>query len=167
MIVFETDRLIIRRVITVDEAMLFHVYSDPDAMRYVDDGHPIERDACRRWIDVTLNNYEKYGYGMFAIDLRGTSKTIGFCGLVHPGGQAEPEIKYAFLRAYWTKGYATESGRALLDWGRDIGGLTQIIATVASGNAASQRVLVKIGMSKVRTDQSDGAAIDVYSISFC
>jgi RimJ/RimL family protein N-acetyltransferase len=88
---------------------------------------------------------------------------VGFCGLVHPGGQPEPEIKYAFLRPHWGKGLATEAVSALIAYGAGCHGLRHIIATVAPGNAASQRVLQKAGMRPGATrDNGDGSITLVY-----
>ncbi|MEO2237187.1 MAG: GNAT family N-acetyltransferase, partial [Candidatus Poseidoniia archaeon] len=70
-------------------------------------------------------------------------------GAQHPGQQLEAEVKYAFLRSHWGQGLASEAVPALLAYGAKEHGLQHIIATVASGNAASQRVLSKAGMSLV------------------
>ena len=77
-------------------------------------------------------HYRKLGYGMFTVEARGTGAVVGFCGLVHPGGQPDVEVKYAFLRSYWGQGLATE----------------HVIATVAPDNTASHRVLAKARMTQ-------------------
>ena len=124
------------------------VYGDAEAMRWVGDGNPISQAECEAWLTVTENNYRKRGYGMFAIEDRASGQVIGFCGLVHPGDQQDAEVKYAFLRAYWGRGLATETVRALLLYGATHHALTRVIATVAPENKASQRVLLKAGMVK-------------------
>jgi ribosomal-protein-alanine N-acetyltransferase len=115
-------------------------------MRWVGDGRPISRSECEEWIKVTEANYAKRGYGMFALVERDSGAIVGFAGLVHPGGQLEPEVKYAFLRAHWGVGLATEAVPRLLAYGASAHGLRRIIATVAPGNLVSQRVLAKAGM---------------------
>ena len=47
---FETERLRVRRIGPSDEAMMFAVYRDPIAARWVDDGLPIEREEVLPWI---------------------------------------------------------------------------------------------------------------------
>ena len=66
---------------------IYLVYSDEEGARWVDDGTPITFEECERWMQVTLDNYETRGYGMFTIYDRFSGETVGFCGLVHPGGQ--------------------------------------------------------------------------------
>lgn len=143
---FCTERLLVRRIDAADFEDLYRVYSDPLAMRYVDDGLPISRSDCERWIDVTAKNYQTRGYGMSALVLRPTRETIGFMGLVHPGGQDEPELKYALLASAWGAGLATEAARGMLQFGQQRFGMHRVIATTAAENTASHRVLEKCGM---------------------
>jgi RimJ/RimL family protein N-acetyltransferase len=160
---FETDRLRCRRWEASDFESLFAVYSDPVAMRWVGDGEPITRSGCEEWFKVTENNYAKRGYGMFALEARASGDVVGFCGLVHPGGQPDAEIKYAFLRAHWGQGLASEVVPALLAYGAQRHDLRRVIATVAPGNEASQRVLVKAGMRLAQhRENEDGTLTLVY-----
>ena len=153
--IFKSERLICRRWVPEDFDTLFAVYSDREAMRWVGDGEPLTLDQCKEWFTVTEANYAKRGYGMFALVERETGTVVGFAGLVHPGGQKEPEVKYAFSRTHWGLGLATESIRHLLDYAASVHGMRHIIATVAPGHLASQRVLAKAGMELVRERLND------------
>lgn len=133
---FETQRLVVRRITAEDLEPMYSVYSDADAMRFVGEGTPITREACVRWVGVTLANYEARGYGMSAIALKQGLPIIGFCGLVHPSGQTTPEIKYALSREQWGQGYATETVSAMLGYGMKTLGLARIIATIHADNGA-------------------------------
>lgn len=153
--VFQTERLAVRRWRDSDLPALLAVYGDADAMRWVGDGKAITHDECVRWLTVTRANYVNRGYGMFAVEERASSRVIGFCGIVHPGGQAEPEIKYAFLRSHWGLGLATEAVTALVRYGADAHGLRYIMATTAPENAVSHRVLLKAGMQRGELREND------------
>lgn len=160
---FETARLRCRRWRRDDLDALFAVYADPLAMRFVGDGQPITREQCREWLDVTERNYAQRGYGMFALEDRASGAVVGFCGLVHPGGQEEPEVKYAFRRSAWGRGLASEMVPALLAHGNQTHGLMRIIATVAPGNEPSQRVLLKAGaVRQPDRHNDDGSTTRVY-----
>ncbi|MGC4044128.1 MAG: GNAT family N-acetyltransferase [Armatimonas sp.] len=161
--IFTTERLLCRRWQASDIEPLFAVYSDSEAMRWVGDGAPLLREHCEHWLEVTDTNYQKRGYGMFALEERETGQVIGFCGIVHPGGQPEAEVKYALLKSHWGKGLATEAVRALLDYGHQTHGLSEIIATVAPANLASQRVLLKSGMTQGELRENpDGSHTQVF-----
>ncbi len=89
-------------------------------------------------------------------------QVVGFGGLVHPGGQPEAEIKYAFLRSHWGQGLASEAVPALLAYGASQHGLRRIIATVDPEHLASQRVLTKAGMSLVEHRKESDSITLVY-----
>lgn len=162
-VVFETQRLLCRRLTSTDSGSLHDVYSDVEAVRWVGDGVPLSPTQCEEWIRVTERNYLNRGYGMFALELSASKQVVGFCGIIHPNGQADAEVKYAFLRKYWGIGLATEAIRALLNYAKSHHQLSLVIATVAAENTASQNVLIKAGMKFVctRTDEN-GMSDNVY-----
>ena len=159
MLVFATDRLRIRRLEPGDVAALHAVYADAEAMRWVGDGRPLTLEQCMRWVRVTQLNYSARGYGMFTILPRDDDEIVGFCGLVHPGGQPDAELKYALKRAFWGRGYATEIATAMLRYGASVHGLSRIIATAAPENEASHRVLEKAGMRREAPRRDDDGAV--------
>lgn len=161
--VFHTARLRCRRWMASDLDPLLAVYGDPDAMRWVGDGQPLTAGDAGRWWDVTTENYARRGYGMYALEDLDSGEVVGFCGLVHPGGQAEAEIKYALRRDCWGRGLASEVAVALLAHAHGVLGLTRVIATVAAPHLASRRVLEKAGMRlNARRDETDGSSTLVY-----
>lgn len=159
-LLFETERLRVRRMVPEDLAALIAVYSDPVAMRWVDDGEPISPGDAERWVEVTHANYRKRGYGMSVVESRESGATLGFCGLVHPGGQDQVEIKYALLRSHWGQGLGTEVASGMIAYGQREFGMERIIATVDAGNAASLHVLAKVGMvEESRTREDDEVVV--------
>jgi RimJ/RimL family protein N-acetyltransferase len=154
--VIETARLTIRRIVPGDAAALHAVYGDAEAMRWVGDGQPLSFERCEEWVKVSQKNYAARGYGMFALEDRATGAIVGFAGLVHPGGQADPELKYALARGEWGRGYATEAARALLD---AFVPATRVIATAAPENLASHRVLEKAGLRPAEPRRNDDGSI--------
>ena len=153
--VYQTARLSARLWRDSDLRALLEVYGDADAMRWVGDGSPLSRDDAVRWFDVTRANYLKRGYGMFALEDRTTAEIVGFIGIVHPGGQEEPEVKYALARTRWGQGLATEAVRGIVAYGSTTHGLSRIIATTAPENAASHNVLLKSGFERDELQLND------------
>ncbi|MEO0349564.1 MAG: GNAT family N-acetyltransferase [Cyanobacteria bacterium P01_A01_bin.15] len=147
-VVFETDRLCVRRWREADLPALMAVYGDGEAMKWVDDGQPITHEECVKWLEVTRANYGQRGYGMFAVERRSAPGVIGCCGIVHPSGQKEAEVKYAYLRSWWGQGIATEALIGLINYGVAKHKLNYIMATAAPENVASHRVLLKAGMRR-------------------
>ena len=146
--VFKTSRLIARHIDPSDADDMLAVYGNTEVMRFVGSGKPLDRQSCEGWIQVILERYRKYGYGMSALTLRTSGEVTGFCGLVHPQYQIEAEIKYAFKQAFWGKGLATEAVAAMLECARNDFRLAGVIATVNPMNTASLKVLLNAGMKK-------------------
>jgi hypothetical protein len=72
---------------------------------------------------------------------------------------------------YWSispghqgRGFATEAGRALVDWAFSALGLGRIIATTRYDNAASIRVMEKIGMRIERNPLPDPDWLQVVGV---
>ena len=155
-----TPRLHVRQLRPDDYDRMLEVYSNPEGARWVGDGEPISAEDCARWVEVTLKNYETRGYGMSVVELLAGGEVVGFVGLVHPGGQEVPELKYAYAKEHWGKGFATEVAIAMIQHGASALGMTRIIATTDPGHVASHRVLQKAGMVEVGTHvDEDGDSI--------
>jgi RimJ/RimL family protein N-acetyltransferase len=92
---------------------------------------------------VTQRNVATRGDGLCAIVERASGTGVGFCGLDHPGGQAEAEPKTALRPERWGRGYASEATTALLADGVAAHGLRRVVATIAPLHHASHRVLLK------------------------
>jgi [ribosomal protein S5]-alanine N-acetyltransferase len=163
MVIFQTERLHVRHLLAGDADAMYAVYGDAEAMRWVGDGEPLPREECVRWVEVTHANYARRGYGMSALVEKQSNEVIGFCGIVHPGGQPEAEIKYALRREFWGCGLATEAVTAMLRYGAREFGLREVIATVYPENVASHRVLLKAGMQSGESRRNeDGTFTQVF-----
>ncbi|WP_338846154.1 GNAT family N-acetyltransferase [Massilia sp. W12] len=163
-IIFTTPRLYARPLTPADAPAMHLVYGDAAAMRWVGDGQTLSLAQCEQWVEVTERNYATRGYGMFALLCRASGAVIGFCGLVHPGGQPEAEMKYALQRQFWGQGLASEAAAAMLASAAALFGLQHVIATVAPDNPASQKVLLKAGMQRgpLRRNQ-DGSDTQLFA----
>jgi ribosomal-protein-alanine N-acetyltransferase len=156
--VFQTARLEARVITAADVDSMLAVYGDPVVVRYVADGQPLDRARCEQWVEVTQRNHATRGYGMVALVERSTGVIVGFCGLVHPAGQPEPEIKYALRQDAWGRGFATEAAIGLLEHAARLG-LPEVIATTDPENEASHRVLLKAGMQRSALRRNDDGSM--------
>lgn len=160
---FSTERFDVLELAPEHLDDMLEVYGDVDAMRYVDDGEPLGREEGERWVEVTRRNVEERGYGMSAVVDRAAGRVVGFAGLVHPGGQETPELKYAYRREVWGTGVATEVARGMAAWGEGRFGMQRMIATVDPRNAPSIRVCEKAGfVREADRAEEDGSLTAVF-----
>ena len=169
MIIFETERLLVRHLQADDVDNLYAITGDAELMRYMGDGQPLSRELTARWVEVSINNYATKGYGCSAVIDKRDGAFIGFCGLVR-SEHAEPpddaELIYALRKTYWGQGLATEVAKAMLVYGKQSCGLKRIIATIDPENAASIQVANKIGFHFSETvSDSDGLPTHIYELS--
>lgn len=81
---------------------------------------------------------------VFAVSVNGT--VVGAVGLHSVGGAPRSaELGYWIGRPHWGRGYATEAARRAVQWGFEELGLEEVRSSALERNAASRRVLGKIG----------------------
>ena len=113
----ETPRLLLRNYTLDDFPALYEIMSDPETMQHYP--APYDEEKTRNWITWNLDNYEKYGFGLWAVVLKETGEFIGDCGITlqNIDGEILPEIGYHIHKKYWQRGFAKEAARAVRDWG--------------------------------------------------
>jgi ribosomal-protein-alanine N-acetyltransferase len=103
---------------------------------------------------------------VWSVEQKGRAGLIGHCGLsCIPDADGAVELAYAFGKAFWGRGFATQAARANLRFGFEHLGLREIIAVAVPENIGSQRVMEKIGMGcQGITDRFYGAELVLYTI---
>lgn len=165
-----TDRLLLRRWRPEDHAPFTAICSDPDVMRYIGNGATKTADDTARNIASFEKEWEERGYGLFAVEAKDSGDLIGFTGLSWPGFLPEVlpsvEIGWRFSKSAWGKGYATEAASAALSFGKNDLALPDIVSIYQIENAASARIMQKLGMIFDRTtiDPTCKRAVEVYRL---
>ncbi|MCJ2034420.1 GNAT family N-acetyltransferase [Methylobacterium sp. J-068] len=145
--------LILRRWRPGDEVALAALNADPAVMRHF----PAVKDAAASRVEARslARRFRVDGFGPWAVEVPGQG-FVGFVGgarvlrvLPFPGGERPGEtveIGWRLARSAWGRGIATRAARhALADlFGRC--GLDAVVAFTAEGNAASRRVMERLGM---------------------
>lgn len=140
----ETDRLLLRMFGPEDLDELARLFSDPDVMRYVGEGQPVNREEADKALQSIIKHWQTHGFGRWAAVDKQTKEFVGFGGLRSLFGT--PEVVYHLDPAHWGKGLATELGRASLRFGFEDRQFDRIVAIAKPLNAASLHVLEKLGM---------------------
>lgn len=155
MIQIQTPRLILREFSPDDDEQMFLLNSDPDVIRYTGDSAYTSVEEARNSL-VNYDQYKKYNRGRLAMVNRDTGEFIGWCGLKYLPDTNETDLGFRLHKKYWNKGYASEAGKACLDYGFKTLDLPLIIAHAMNENKASIHVLEKLGMKFLREFDFDG-----------
>jgi len=157
----QSDRIIFREWRDEDLKSFHDINSDPQVMRYVAHGQVWPITRTQQFIEAANEMLQRSGFCQWALIHKTSGCLIGFCGLVDTG--QVPEIGWRLARDCWGQGLATEAATAVLGHAKDTLGISRVMATVQTENAASVRVIEKLGMSLDRTFERDGRQVSVYS----
>ena len=171
-IFIETPRLILREIISEDLDRIFLLDSNPAVMKYIGVKPVTTLEESEETIKKIRNQYQENGIARWAVIEKESNLLIGWSGLkllTEPinGFKNVYELGYRFLPESWGKGYATESGKAVLDYGFNEMKLDKIYACVDIENFNSDKILKdKLGFEFQETfvDPLDNATCNWYEL---
>ena len=158
--ILETERLILREFEISDAKKMWELNSDPEVIQYTGDPPFVSVDHARKFLSE-YGDYEKNGYGRWAVIEKTSNKFIGWCGL-KLNEEGLIDIGFRFFKKVWNRGYATESAKACLEYGFNILNLDEIIGRAARENRVSIRVLEKLNMSYWKEESCEGIHEAIY-----
>ena len=144
MILFKTERLIIKTLETEDQNLFFELFSDPKIIRLIPQLKIPENQLLERFsrnLNVTGSDLitQKCDFGIFEI---GNPEIIGLCSFLI-NDENEKEIGYRFRVAFWGKGYGTETTEAMIDYYFNVMHVDKVTADVDIVNVGSVKILSK------------------------
>lgn len=155
--IIETERLILREFKRNDYESVYEFNSNTELHRYTGDEIIDSLERAKEIIEqIWLKDYQKYGYGRWAVIYKPENKIIGFAGLKYLPEINETDIGYRFLPKYWGMGIASEVSVKILEFGFKNLNLERIIGVAMPENIGSWKVLEKIGLSLYKVDDYDG-----------
>ena len=147
LLIMETERLRLTRLTEADAGFLLRLLNQPSFLRFIGDkGVRNEADAVRYLREGPDAMFARYGFCLYRLARKGDAVAIGMCGLLKRDQLEAPDIGFALLSEYEGQGYVVEAARAVLAQGFEQLGLAQVLAIANTDNAASHRLLEKLGM---------------------
>ncbi len=163
-IIFETPRLILRRLTEADAPLVLSLNSDPEVLKYLHE--PLLKDeahAAEIIRTIILPQYQN-NLGRWAIHTKENDEFIGWCGLKSRPELEEIDLGYRLKPSAWGKKYATEAAAHTITYGFDKLGLEVITGRAHIENIASLKVLEKIGMTFIKEEVVDDCPVKTYEI---
>ena len=144
--IIETERLLLREMDEKDFDALYAVLGDTDIMRHYP--YVFDEARVRFWIGTNQERYRIFGFGLWAVCLRGTEEVIGDCGLSMQNikGLIRPEIGYHIRADRQRMGYAKEAAAAVRDWAFQNTPFRVLYSYMSADNIASFSTAKSIGM---------------------
>ena len=141
-----TRRLTIRPLTAADGADVYAVFAAPAVMRFWNSAPPADLAEAGEWAAYLEDMQRRLGYAQWRVSERAGDRLVGIAGLQPLDGGPDVEITYALEPSGWGAGYATEAGAAALEFAFTEAGLESVVGIAKPENAASLRVLEKLGL---------------------
>jgi RimJ/RimL family protein N-acetyltransferase len=153
----QTDRLLLRRWRDSDRLPFQQMNADPRVMEFFPALlSPAESDAL---VDRAQAQFERHGFGPFAVELIENQSFVGFIGLSIPNFDAPfmPAVEIGWRLAFdsWGRGLATEGARSVIRYAFEDLGLDNLVSFTVPENLRSRRVMEKLGMTRDPADDFD------------
>ena len=149
--IIETDRLILRLWKSEDLPLFTEMNKDPRVMRYFP--AILTDEQTESFYNRIQSEFERNGWGLYAVELKSNGTFIGYVGLHEIGFDADftpgVEIGWRLATDFHNQGLATEAAKEVLKLSKQ-NGLQRLYSFTAKQNVPSERVMQKIGMTKVR-----------------
>lgn len=175
-ICIETERLVIKNFTNTDIYQLHRIVNNEEIMKYVPFAKERTLEECKELMKRILNRYKEststnFKGFLLLVFSKDSNECIGFVGLFPLTYDVkENELFYGLFEEYYGRGYATEIGKAIIEYGFKNININKIVATVNKNNKVSKRVLDKMGMHfecEIEDESAKGSSYDgelMYSI---
>jgi RimJ/RimL family protein N-acetyltransferase len=145
--ILETERLILRHVVPGDAGFILDILNQPSFIQFIGDRGVRDLAHAREYIESRFTkSYRDHGFGMYTVELKVDGSPLGICGLVSRDTLPHPDIGFAFLPQYWSKGYAREAAEASLKHAKEMLGIKRVLAITSKDNDSSGKLLERIGL---------------------
>ena len=148
----ETESLIIKNFTKSDISQLHRIVNNEAIMKYVPFAKERKFEECEELMKRILDRYKestisKFKGFLLLVVSKDNNECVGFVGLFPLTYDiSENELFYGLFEEYYGKGYATEIGKTVIEYGYKNINMNKIVATVNKDNEISKRVLDKMGM---------------------
>lgn len=157
----ETERLLLRELLLSDIEGMFELDSNPNVHIYLGNKPVSTIEESKAQIENIQQQYQDLGTGRWAVVLKETNEFIGWSGIKFITNEINNhqnfyEIGYRFIEKHWGKGYATEAGKAFIDYAFSEMNVEAVYAYADEGNENSRKILEKLGLRYVNSFEYEG-----------
>ena len=169
----ETERVRLEPWETGDWRSFHAIATDTEVMRHITGGVPFTESQTQEFVARQIRHFAERGYCLWRLTVKHddaatnpSGRTVdGFCGIQPLAETDEIEIGWWLARRHWGQGIATEASRAAARDAFERVGLSRLVAIARKENAASLRIMQKLGMKYERDHIHRGIPVVMYSVS--
>ncbi|MEM9202761.1 MAG: GNAT family N-acetyltransferase [Actinomycetota bacterium] len=144
-----TERLTLRPFRDDDVDAYFAVHDTPEVRGSLHLPDSFDREEAWKHLAIWNGQWTLRNSGQWAVEVTATGEFIGRAGTHRPLRDGWPglEVGWTIHPDHWGQGYATEAGRASVDWAFANHAVDELVSVILPDNAASQAVARRLGFS--------------------
>ena len=159
---FTTERLLLNPLKLADADFIQKLVNTPQWISFIGNRNVTTREAALGYIQNIINNPTiRY----WVVKLKKGEVPIGVVTFIKREHLAHPDIGFAFLPAYTQKGYAYEAAAVVMDYLKQEGSCSHILATTFKDNISSIKLLEKLGLQYTGEINKEGESLLLYSLA--
>ena len=150
----------------MDTEFIIQLLNSPGWLKFIGDRNVKTEDDAKAYLENgPLTSYRENGFGLYLVERKEDHQPIGMCGILRRSTLENPDIGFAFLPEFNSKGYAFEIASETLTFARKKLKLPTVYAITVPNNERSIKLLEKIGLQFVKTIQLPGGSeeLQLYS----
>ena len=151
-----TARCLLRPAAPADAAELHALWITPGVRRFLWDDEIIPPERAMETVATSAELFDRHRFGLWTVRLKGSPAIQGFSGIWPFRNPPEFELLFGVAEPLWGQGYAVEAARAVLGYCAAVLDMPRVRASTDAGNAASIRVLGKLGFTELRRATTGG-----------
>ena len=145
--VLETRRLMIRGFMLSDLDDYMVMVSDPEVVRYIADGEPLNSDMAWQSLAYMIGHWQLAGLGLWALEDKVSGRVIGRAGIYNAPGWFGPELGWMLCRDFQGIGLASEAAESIMKWYESNGTDKPLISVVHPDNKPALKLVKRLGGS--------------------
>lgn len=164
MILFETERMVVKRFTADDSDLFFRINGNPDVVHFI---RPVKsREESDAFLRENLNFYlDSSCLGRYAVFAKEDGRFLGTFSFLYLSGDADFHLGYALVPEAWGQGFATELVRSGIPCFFERTDKNTVFAITSAGNTASQKVLLKSGFRYKGQIEEHGEMLELFHIN--
>ncbi|MGD9536115.1 MAG: GNAT family N-acetyltransferase [Alphaproteobacteria bacterium] len=152
--------------LAADDTAAFHALMvEPGVRRYLLEDEIVSYAWASTVVADNAATFAAYGWGIWGIRLKERPRLIGIAGFREFFDPSELQLIYALHPDHWGRGIASEAVSAVIRFGIDRLGMTEILACTDLPNSASLAVMRRLGLRFIRQVDDRGAPRVYYGIA--
>ena len=166
MTVFHTERLVIRHFNEHDAAFIVTLLNENTFIKHIGDKKVRTNEDALNYLEAgPITSYKTFGFGLYLVVIKSSNTPIGMCGLIKRDEFDHPDLGYALLPDYCSKGYAKEAALATLKYVNEKHGVKTVLAITLPSNKNSNKLLLSMGFLLNGTAELYGSDNNLYVYS--